>query len=194
MIVLVGASASGKSTLEKELCKEYGMNKIVSYTTRPMRNGEIDGVDYHFVSEEKFNELENQGFFLEIGVYREWKYASAKKDFTEDSVAVLTPEGAKELLKYNETLENKFDVITIYIDVDQRSRLIKLLQRGDDIDEAIRRNQSDALMFMNTENEVDYVIKNYEYRFDVEYMVSIVHQILEDHYIGEYHKYYGGNN
>ena len=48
MIVLIGESASGKSSIERCLVEDYGYNKIVSYTTRPPRAGEVDGIDYHF--------------------------------------------------------------------------------------------------------------------------------------------------
>ena len=54
MLVIVGESASGKSTTEKCLCALYGYKKIVSYTTRLPRDGEEDGVDYHFISMEDF--------------------------------------------------------------------------------------------------------------------------------------------
>jgi len=58
MIVLVGASASGKSTLQKAMIEHSeNLKKVVTYTTRPPRKGEKNGVDYHFVSEKKFQKL-----------------------------------------------------------------------------------------------------------------------------------------
>ena len=48
MIILVGESASGKSTIEKILTEKYGYKKTISYTTRQPRDGEINGVNYHF--------------------------------------------------------------------------------------------------------------------------------------------------
>ena len=48
MIVLVGESASGKSSIERNLVEKHGYNRVISYTTRKPRTGEHDGVDYHF--------------------------------------------------------------------------------------------------------------------------------------------------
>ena len=53
MLLLVGKSASGKDTVKKELIK-MGMKAVVTYATRPPRNGEIDGVTYHFITKEEF--------------------------------------------------------------------------------------------------------------------------------------------
>ena len=57
MLVILGCSGSGKSTLEKYIVERTHFKKNISYTTRPMREGEIDGVDYYFVNEETFNKL-----------------------------------------------------------------------------------------------------------------------------------------
>lgn len=91
MIVLCGESASGKSTIEKILCKEYGYKKVTSYTTRSPRVGEKDGVDYHFITTEEFKEKQKNGFFAEVGEYNGWFYGSAVEDCTNDKVAVLPP-------------------------------------------------------------------------------------------------------
>ena len=56
-IVLLGASGSGKSTIENELSTHHGFSKIVSYTTRKPRNNEENGKDYYFVDNETFNEI-----------------------------------------------------------------------------------------------------------------------------------------
>lgn len=65
MIVLVGESASGKSSIEKELIA-LGFNKIVTYTTRPMRKEDVDGETYHFITEEQFNDMIEKIFLLNM--------------------------------------------------------------------------------------------------------------------------------
>ena len=57
MLILVGKSSSGKDTIQKELIK-LGYTPIVNYTTRPPRIGEVDGIAYHFVTQEEFLEKE----------------------------------------------------------------------------------------------------------------------------------------
>ena len=172
MIVLVGESASGKSSIERYLMEHYGFKKIVSYTTRPPRAGEVDGVDYHFVSEDLFVSLMNTNFFAETATYRGWHYGTAKKDCTNDKVAVLTPHGLRQLKKIP-----KLDIISFYIDVPRRDRLIQILQRGDDIEEAYRRSLSDVGQFDGIEDEVDWVLCNPEYRYSVEAMAR---EIMEE--------------
>ena len=54
MLVIVGSSASGKTKIVQELIKTYHMEKLVTYTTREKRIGEIEGKDYHFISREDF--------------------------------------------------------------------------------------------------------------------------------------------
>ena len=64
MIVLVGESASGKSTIQNELVDYFGYEKIVTFTTRPQRKGEENGKDYYFVSDSEFNSLKNMNYFF----------------------------------------------------------------------------------------------------------------------------------
>lgn len=65
MIVLVGESASGKSSIERELVA-LGFNKIVTYTTRPMRKEDVDGETYHFITEEQFNDMIEKDLLLNM--------------------------------------------------------------------------------------------------------------------------------
>ena len=165
MLVLVGESASGKSSIEKYLVDNYGYHKVVSYTTRPPREGEIDGVDYHFISEEKFKSLDNSYFFAEKAVYRDWYYGVAKEDCTNDKVAVLTPHGLRQISKIKD-----INILSFYINVPRRDRLIKILQRGDSIEESYRRNLSDVGMFDGIRDEVDFTISNEGYKKSIEEM------------------------
>ena len=172
MLVLVGESASGKSSIERELVKKYGYHKVTSYTTRSPRKNEIDGVDYHFVSEEKFNELSQNGFFAEQATYNGWHYGSAIEDYMEDNVvAVLAPHGLRQIKKID-----KLDIVSIYINVPRRDRLVKILQRGDNIEEAYRRSLSDVGQFDGIIDEVDYIIDNPGYEIPISTITNICHQ------------------
>ena len=75
MIILVGASASGKSVVVKKMTELYGIEKVVTYTTRPMRAGEANGIDYHFISKEDFISKKEKDFFLETAFYNNNYYS-----------------------------------------------------------------------------------------------------------------------
>ena len=169
MIVLVGESASGKSSIERNLVDNYGYKKIVSYTTRQPRQGEIDGIDYHYISESQFSTLQKEEFFAEIGEYNGWHYGTAKNDCTSDKVAVVTPHGLRQLKKIP-----NLDIRAFYINVPRRDRLIKILQRGDNIEEAYRRSLSDVGQFDGIADEVDYIIDNKNYTKNIDEMTKEV--------------------
>lgn len=173
MIVLVGESASGKSSIERYLVDNYGYNKIVSYTTRQPRPNEVDGIDYHFVSVDEFLKLKEQGFFAETATYNMWHYGTAKEDCADDKIAVLTPHGLRQISKVN-----GINVLSFYIDVPRRDRLIKILQRGDDIEEAYRRSLSDVGQFDGIEDEVDYVVYNAQYHKSIKEMAEEIYNII----------------
>lgn len=174
MIVLVGESASGKSSIEKYFVNNYGYKKVVSYTTRSPRPNEVDGVDYHFVSVEEFESLKENGFFAETAVYNDWYYGTAKEDCTNDKIAVLTPHGLRQISKISD-----ISVISFYINVPRRDRLIKILQRGDNIEEAYRRSLSDVGQFDGIVDEVDHVITNHNYQKSIEEMSYEIKQIID---------------
>ena len=160
MIVIVGESACGKSTVEKVLVDHYRLKKVTSYTTRPPREGEIDGVDYYFITYDEFLGMKDE--FVEIGAYRGWFYGTKEEQYSEDSVAVVTPHGLRSLRKNLKTIP----FTSFYIKVSRKNRLIKMLMRGtdDDVEECCRRSSSDVGMFDGIEDEVDFVIKNKKYK------------------------------
>ena len=177
MIVLIGESASGKTTLQKMLIdsnKKY--KKLVTYTTRPMRKGEVDGVDYHFIPQTTFDEFVKRDFFIEHAKYRDWSYGTARADCESDdnTIAILTPAGLRSLKRLN------FNVTSIYLYVDRRSRLINILARGDNIDEAYRRNLSDVGQFDEIDKEVDYVIDNTKFHMTEEEVLICLKKIIGD--------------
>ena len=165
MIILIGESGSGKSTIERKLTQE-GYSKITSVTTRPPRAGEKDGVDYHFVSEETFAELYTSGQFLETTTYRGWHYGMLAKDYSPGKVIVVELNGLKQIIDH--VGRDKLKIF--YIKAPERDRMIRMLLRGDDVDEVIRRIQADRTDFTGAEQIADHVVYN-------QYLGDAMHKI-----------------
>ena len=174
MLVILGESGSGKTTLIKALTENGSKYKrVITYTTRPPRDGEIDGIDYHFIAEPQFHKLDEKGFFAESMNYREWFYGISKEDCLEDhAAAVLTPHGLR-------TMKNLgIPTVSIYLNVDRKTRLIKMLERGDSIEEAYRRNLTDVGEFDGISDEVDFVIYNPCFILSPDNVLDITKKIL----------------
>lgn len=154
MIVIIGCAGAGKSTIEKELVK-LGRKKITSYTSRSMRCGEQDGVDYHFITENEFAKNLESGFFAEHTKYNGWFYGIAKEDCKDDSIVVVEPYGFRQLKSMSD-----LSVSSIFIDVPERVRLKRMVDRGDNLMEVFRRIFSDQGVFQGIENEASYVVNN----------------------------------
>ena len=104
VIGICGKSAAGKDSTATRLVEEYKKigipaKKIISYTTRPPREGEVDGVDYNFVDLETFIDMQYKYMFVEHTEFRGWRYGTAINSFEEDcvNVCVLNPAGMSKL-------------------------------------------------------------------------------------------------
>lgn len=145
MLVLVGKSCVGKDTIQKILVNEYGMDKVVTYTTRPPRDGEINGVDYNFVN---FDEETIPFMFAELTKYNvasgeTWFYGSAiwSYDDSDNKVIILNPEGLKSVREYG------FDIFAVEITAPEKEIRKRQMERGDDELEAMRRFEHDVVDF-----------------------------------------------
>jgi guanylate kinase len=154
MIIIIGCAGAGKSTIEKALVLE-GYERITSYTSRPIRCNEENHVDYHFITDEEFEEKFNNGFFAEHTKYNGWYYGVAKEDCNDLAIAVVEPYGFRQL-----KAKSDLDVFSIFIDVPERVRLVRMVNRGDNLMEVFRRIFSDQGVFQGIEDEVDCVIGN----------------------------------
>ncbi|MCR5467798.1 MAG: guanylate kinase [Lachnospiraceae bacterium] len=135
LICLMGKSSSGKDTIYKELRKNknFDLKKVTSYTTRPIREGEAEGVQYHFVSTEQALEMEREGRVIEMRIYPSaygpWRYFTADDGQIEldkaDYILIGTLETLVALKKYY----GEEKIIPIYIEVEDGLRLQRALDR-----------------------------------------------------------------
>lgn len=160
MIVLCGKSASGKDAV-KSFIVSGGMKPIVTYTTRPPRKGEIDGVSYHFITEEDFLKKQKDEFFLENTSYHvadgsTWYYGTAADDFTEDGVIILNPDGLRAIQPFKK--DKRIRVYYLFCDESVRER--RIMSRKCDPEESKRRLKADNIDFKNINDYIDFSIKN----------------------------------
>lgn len=167
IIVLLGASGSGKSTIENELATHHGFEKIISYTTRKPRDGEVNGRDYYFTNNETFKEMLSDGLFAEYDEYSQNRlYGSLKSDYVNgNKVAVLTPNGLRQLKR--SCPDDK--IYSVLVVASLGSRIKRYIDRCgtdkfsfDDKNEIAARVERDFGMFLGTEREVDLVVDNSE--------------------------------
>ena len=156
MIVLVGASASGKTELAKALCKTKGYKKCVTTTTRPMRKGEKDGLDYRFVDLETFEKLEHDDALVESTTYDGNRYGIQKSDVRTNGVVIVDPSGANALLDtFGES------VFIVHVATSEPVRKERMATRGDAPEDILARLANDRLVFNEGSlRRIDLVVNN----------------------------------
>jgi guanylate kinase len=155
MLVMAGASASGKTEIAKIIIKKYNFKKMITYTTRAKREGEYDGIDYHFISKDDFTKRMNRNFFIETTLYNENYYGTAFQDASFDKVLIVDTNGANTLF---ERLKSK--VTIFFLEAPEEIRRERMRLRGDQEEDIKRRLCEDATYFVKEKlHHIDYVIE-----------------------------------
>jgi guanylate kinase len=152
MLILIGASASGKTEIAKILIKKHGFFKMVTTTTRKKRKGEINHVDYNFISLKKFEKMKQENKFLETVKYNNNYYGTPTKGADINKVLIVEPEGANSI--YEKGLEN---IVFFLLETDEETRKNRMLQRGDNLIEVLDRlSKDDQIFAANKLKHIDY--------------------------------------
>lgn len=181
IVVLLGKTSSGKDTVCNQLIQK-GYKKLVTYTTRPMRPGEVQDETYHFISKEEFETLISKDFFAEYTSYDTkegtWLYGSAIDDYesNSDSIIILNPSGYEQILKNL----NKEDITSFYIYSNIKTIKNRLAKRGDKKEEAARRIEADLADFKGLEDKVDHIVYNNNDRNTITEVVDKIISYLEE--------------
>lgn len=194
LIILVGCSASGKDFLMKNaLATIPELNPIISHTSRPIRKGEKDGVEYHFVDVPTVTDMLNNGEFIEYRHYNvangtTWTYGIHKGsvDVNSDNkyITIVDLQGLKKIEKYFDKLGMKECIHSIYIDTDAQLRLQRSLNREGDITEEqckeiIRRFENDTLFVLPAREYCDISLKNNSVENAIQ-IIDYIRRIVED--------------
>ena len=163
LLVLSSPSGAGKTTLSKKIQQSDNSFKIsVSHTTRKPRANEVDGVDYHFVSKERFQKLIEEKAFYEHAKIFDNYYGTSKlsiKKIIDNKQNVLFDidwQGAEQLTQHKE-----LNLLKIYILPPNAEELEKrLLTRNQDDKEAIKRRLSSYSKDILHSKNYDYVLVN----------------------------------
>ena len=161
MLVLVGPSASGKSAIVKNLINNYGLEKFVTCTTRPMRVGEVNGIDYYFLTNEEFSVCYENNDFIETVFYNGNYYGTFKKEANDNKAVILEPQGL------NNFINAGVDCFVVFLQTNEDVLKQRMISRGDSLLEVNKRLQNDRILFdINQLKRVDYVVDTTDLSID----------------------------
>ena len=181
LVLLSGVSGAGKDTIKKELISRMeNVISLPSYTDRPMREGDIPGVTYNFVTTEEFKQMIENNELYEYDVHHEHYYGTSRKLMNEKIasgkiiVKDIEVNGVENLI---ELLKNDTKVVTIFLKVPKsilKERLENRIDRPSSKEIKLRLDRFDY-----EESKIgmyDYVIKNN----NLEKSVEIIQTIIEN--------------
>ncbi|MCL5784220.1 MAG: hypothetical protein M1142_02600 [Patescibacteria group bacterium] len=192
LIVLTGKTASGKDTIMAKLLARFPQFKrVVTTTSRTLRNGEANGVDYNFISKADFKQKAEKGDFIEWVEYGGNLYGTEKAQITDsldqDLIWRIDPSRAGQIRQF---IKNSFPpelaedllkrTLVIYLTVDDNVILDRLNKRGLTEEEIRKRMQEDREFWQEYQNCYDFVIENVPGRLDE--TVDQIAEVIQNHH------------
>lgn len=149
--LIIGRTASGKSSITRAVCDRLGLNQVISYTTRPRRSKEKDCVDHIFITEEDIEKYQGDiAAYTEINGY---KYFTTYDVLDKSDIYVIDPIGVDNLkLKCG----NRYRFIEIYIRVPKTIASDRAKQRGDKVKDFKARFESEDTQFREYEHRCTF--------------------------------------
>lgn len=177
IVVISGPSGSGKTSLAKRTCEVLNGRAYfsISSTTREMRKGEQDGVDYHFLSRTEFSNDIDQGYFLEWaevhGNFYGTSLKTIEKMLREDKIVFLDI----DIQGFNSIKKVYPDIITSVFITTKNISLLKerLGVRGSETEDAFQTRIMNALSEMNKIDGYDFLLVNDDFEESLEKLIAI---------------------
>lgn len=172
LILLIGCMASGKDTILKEMINEGYAEPVISHTSRPMRKGEKDDIEYHFVSAEEMLKMKENNEFIEFKSYKaanneKWYYGvnknSLEKGLSKNYILIVDITGMRQIKEYFKD-DKDMEITTIFLDVDKETRRKRAIMRDDmtleKVKEIERRLKADDKEVYPFKEECDLILQN----------------------------------
>lgn len=175
---IIGRTASGKTSIAKEVANELNLSVLKSYTTRPLRPGEDESTsDHYFISEEEFPAYKEQIVaYTEINDY---KYFTTKQHLLQADIYVIDPDGYYYLSQKIKELSMKVVLVPVYIDTPYAVSLARAKKRGDNLEEWDKRYLAEDAQFTVFEHDMAdcwraYVVHNTGFKEAVNQVSNII--------------------
>ena len=179
LVIIAGSSGAGKNTVMEELFKkDNNFKKFVTYTTRDKRPGEIDHVNYHYITREEFQDKIDNDEILEYEIIHDNMYGSSKVELLDlinnQGFTVINDFGVEGTKNIKEKLKDKVDVLTIYLFVPKDILRKRLVNRGDK-KENIEKRMERYNYELSFAKDYDYIIDN----DDLQYTVDKIYKLIK---------------
>lgn len=167
--LIVGRSGAGKTSIVEALEKQHGFKSVQSYTTRPKRSENETG--HVFITEEEFDQLKDICAYVKYNGYR---YCATSEQVNNSSLYVIDPDGIDYFKKH---YTGRKKVFIIYIDCPWYTRLHRMIKRGDNFKQALKRIVLDRKVFANCKNKANFIIENKNKRKSTNILKSVISAI-----------------
>ena len=179
LIIISSPSGAGKTTICKKIIKNNKqINLSISYTTRPKRLGEKEGIDYYFVNKKKFIQLKNKNFFVETANVFDHLYGTPFiniKNASKYGLNILFDIDWQGAEKIRKKYKNSYEIIDFFILPPSKSELrIRLKKRGRDNIMEIKKRMSLAVNEIFHYKDYNFVIVNENINNTVNDILSII--------------------
>lgn len=168
-LIIVGKTGSGKDFLLKSMI-DKGLSYEPKFTSRPKREGEIDGVNYRFITNDIFEEMWSRSeikFFQEFTIFGDkWVYGITNQNFLDGQVFIMTPHEISQM-----TDQDRKNCFIVYLDIDEDVRRDRLGKRNDGNDSIDRRLNADNFDFSEFDT---WDLKIIDPEFDPELVYSLM--------------------
>ena len=176
LFLISAPSGAGKTSIvNAALAADEQLVVSVSHTTRPARGGEVDGENYHFVSDDLFSQMVDNADFLEHANVFGKRYGTSKaevankRDQGQDVILEIDWQGAQQV---REAVPLAISVFILPPSVEALAA--RLTSRGEDTQESIEKRLSEAKLDMSQAEHFDYLVVNEDFDHAVQDFIAIV--------------------
>lgn len=152
LLLLAGKSGSGKDTVAHIICKDLGVSQVASYTTRPMRPGEVNGVGHVFISDAEYDRIPEQAIVAST-VFSGHRYCATVAQLDDAGVYIVDRKGIEDVRDHYHA-----PLLVVLLDTTDAVRRERMAKRGDSKASIEERIANDRVMFAGIEEDCDIII------------------------------------